>query len=128
MLAGDDRGAEADIFAHRTALTLIAEQDPPRSLEDLQQAVSRPAIGYDIHHIVERTPAELDGFPRALIDGPENLVRIPTMKHWEITKWFATSSPEFGNLSPRSYLRGRSWDERTEIGMRALIRLKVPKP
>lgn len=49
--------------------------DPPKSLEELQQAVSTSAPGYDIHHIVEQTSAEQDGFPRSMIDAPENLVR-----------------------------------------------------
>jgi hypothetical protein len=31
--------------------------------------------GYDIHHIVEQTPADQDGFPRHLISRGENLVR-----------------------------------------------------
>ena len=115
-------------IARDAALTLIAEQDPPRSLEDLQQAVSRPAIGYDIHHIVERTPAEQAGFPRSLIDGPENLVRIPTMKHWEITSWYATPNDEFGGLSPRNYLRGKDWTVRYQVGKFALIEHGVLKP
>ena len=59
------------------ARTAIAYYDPPRTLEELQQAASTPAVGYDIHHIVEQTPAEQDGFPRSLIDSPENLVRVP---------------------------------------------------
>ena len=51
---------------------------PPRTLEELQDAVSTPTRGYDIHHIVEQTPAEQDGFPRSQINSRENLVRIPT--------------------------------------------------
>ncbi len=26
--------------------------------------------------------------PEALIDGPDKLVRVPRLKHWEITGWF----------------------------------------
>jgi hypothetical protein len=40
-------------------------QDPPKSLQEVQDAVSQPRRGYDIHHIVERTSAEQDGFPRS---------------------------------------------------------------
>jgi hypothetical protein len=35
------------------------------------------------------------------------LVRIPTLKHWQITGWYMTPSEDYGGLSPRSYLRGK---------------------
>jgi hypothetical protein len=50
--------------------------DPPKTLQELQQAVSAPQPGYDIHHIVERTSAEQDGFLPSMINAPENLVRV----------------------------------------------------
>jgi len=59
--------------------------DSPNTLQELQQAVSAPKPGYDIHHIVEKTSAEQDGFPKLMINGSENLVRIPRFKHREIT-------------------------------------------
>ena len=102
--------------------------DPPKSLEDLQQAVSTPQKGYDIHHIVEQTSAEQDGFPRDLIDAPENLVRIPTLKHWEITAWYATRNEDYNFMSPRQYLRGKSWSERVRVGEFALRKFGVLKP
>jgi hypothetical protein len=39
-------------------------RDEPKTLEELQRAVSTPKRGYDVHHIVEQTSAEQDGFPR----------------------------------------------------------------
>jgi hypothetical protein len=86
---------------------ISAYLDPPKTLEELQQAVSTPQKGYDIHHIVEQTSAEQDGFPRSQIDAPDNLVRIPTYKHWEVTAWYQTRSFKFDDLSPREYLRGK---------------------
>jgi hypothetical protein len=102
--------------------------DPPKSLEELQQSVSDPQRGYDIHHIVEQTSAEQDGFPRRMIDAPEYLVRIPTLKHWEINAWYQTKNDEFGGLSPRDYLRGESWVERIRVGHSALVKFGVLKP
>jgi hypothetical protein len=101
--------------------------DPPKTLSDLQQAVSTPEPGYDIHHIVEKDSAKKDGFPPWIINGPENLVRIPRFKHWEITGWYMTGNEDYGGLSPRDYLRGKDWDERTRVGLRALIRHGVLK-
>ena len=102
--------------------------DAPRSLEELQQAANERQRGYDIHHIVEQTPAEQDGFPRSLIDGSENLVRIPTFKHWQVTGWFGTPNEDYGWQSPREFLRGKNWTFRVDTGKKALIEVGVLKP
>ena len=102
--------------------------DPPKTLEELQRAVSSPSPGTQIHHIVEQGPAEREKFPRSQIDGADNLVRIPTLKHEEITGWFGTPNDEFGGLSPREYLRGRGWPERRKMGLDALILFEVLEP
>ena len=102
--------------------------DPPKTLEELHQAVSSPAAGYQVHHIVEQGPAAREGFPRSKIDAPDNLVRIPTFKHEDITGWFGRPNKSYGGLPPREYLRGKSWDERTRVGLDALIEMRVLKP
>ncbi len=103
-------------------------RDPPKSLEELQREVSTPGLGYDRHHIVEQTQAEEDGFTREQIDSPENLVRIPRMKHWEINEWYQTPNLEYGGEAPRDYLRGRSWAVRRAVGLAALKKMGVLKP
>lgn len=105
-----------------------AYAEGPKSLAELQSAVASPRWGYDIHHVAERTSARRDGFPPELINGPENLVRIPTLKHWEINGWYATPNPDFGGLTPRQYLQGKDWSERTRVGHQALIKFGVLKP
>jgi hypothetical protein len=94
--------------------------DGPRSLEELQDAVSDPRRGYDIHHIVEQGSAREDGFSNTEINGAGNLVRIPRYRHWQINGWFGKSNASFGELSPRQYLRGKSWSERYRVGLMAL--------
>jgi hypothetical protein len=54
--------------------------DPPRSLEELQDAANSPEKGYDIHHIVERNSAAKDGSEADLIDSPKNLARVPPVE------------------------------------------------
>jgi hypothetical protein len=88
----------------------------------------RDRTGYQLHHIVEQTPAEQDGFPRSQIDGDENLVYVPTLKHYEISAWYQTGNDEYGGLSPREYLRDKNWDERFEVGKHALQKFGVLKP
>jgi hypothetical protein len=102
--------------------------DSPKALQELQQAVSTPKPGYDIHHIVEKTSAEQDGLPKLMINDPENLVRIPRFKHWEITGWYMTKNDAYKGLSPRDYLRGKAWADRIRVGLDALILHGVLKP
>jgi hypothetical protein len=102
--------------------------ESPQTLEALQAAASKPAKGYEIHHIVEQTPAKQDGFPRSLIDSRENLVRIPALNHWEINAWYQRKNENYGMLSPREYLRGREWNERQRVGLDALTKAGVLRP
>ena len=102
--------------------------DPPKSWDELQQNALSPRPGYDIHHPVEQEAAEDAGFPESLIDGPGNRLSVPRLKHWLITGWYMTKNEEFGDVSPRTYLRDKSWDERLRVGRLALIRFGVLKP
>lgn len=101
--------------------------DGPKSLEELQSDVGKPEKGYEVHHIVEQAPAAREGHAREDIDGPDNLVRIPTLKHWEITGWYMTWNRNFNNLSPREYLRSKTWEERRRVGLDALFEARVLK-
>ena len=119
---------EAGLWLHEYAPLIQSYLDEPKSLEELQRAVSDPQKGYDTHHIVEQTSAQEFGFSRWMIDAPDNLVRIPRLKHWEINGWYQTLNKDFGGLTPREYLRGKSWDERRRVGLDALIDHGVLKP
>jgi hypothetical protein len=119
---------EIGSWAYKYSPLVEAYNDPPRSIEELQRAVSTPAIGYDIHHIVERAQAERDGYPRELIDSPDNLVRIPTMKHWDLNRWYQIENPRYDWQTPREYLSDKNWDERRSVGLKALVEVGVLKP
>jgi hypothetical protein len=85
-------------------------------------------MGYDIHHFVEKDQAAKDGVPESVWNGSENRVRFPTLKHWQITGWYMTRNPDYGGLSPRNYLKGKSWEEKMAVGRKALIKFGVLKP
>jgi hypothetical protein len=69
--------------------------DAPKSLQELQEAANDPEQGYQIHHIVEQKAARKEKFSEDQIEGPDNLVRIPTLKHWQLTGWFQSRSGKF---------------------------------
>jgi hypothetical protein len=102
-------------------------QDPPKSLEELQNVVSGTSKpGYHDHHVVEQNSARED----EKVDAPENLVRIPHYKHEEITTWYATKNDDapFGGRPPREYLQDKDWDERRRMGLDALRKFGVLRP
>ncbi len=101
---------------------------PPETLEKLQRDANFPAKGYAIHHVGEKAQGATDGVPESVWNSPDNKVRVPTLKHWLITGWYMTKNKDFGGLSPRDYLRGKSWDEKIRVGREALILYKVLKP
>jgi hypothetical protein len=110
------------------APTVQSYNDPPKTLEELQRAVSTPEPGYDIHHIVEQTQAANEGYSRSVVNSPDNLVRIPRMKHWEINAWYQTRNPNYDWETPREYLIGRNWDVKRAVGLQALRKFGVLKP
>ncbi|MGN6771200.1 MAG: hypothetical protein ACTHJQ_15340 [Rhizobiaceae bacterium] len=99
----------------------------PKSLSELQAGARSSRPGYDIHHIVEKTPALEEGSPKSLVNGPDNLVSIPRFKHWEITGWYQTKNPKFESISPRMFLTKEDWQARRLIGMKALKYYGVPQ-
>lgn len=99
--------------------------DAPKSLEALQEAAKSPKRGYEIHHIVEQATANPDGSERALIRGSDNLVRIPAVKHWDLNSWYETENQDYNDMTPRQYLKGKSWGERRRVGLDGLRAVKV---
>ncbi|MGO9396301.1 MAG: hypothetical protein ACLP19_00475 [Xanthobacteraceae bacterium] len=120
---------EAAYWAHKAYPYIRSYFDPPHTLEELQQN-AKP--GYDEHHIVEQW-SKKDGVPRAMIDSPENIVPIPKLKHWEINSWLGKPNRDYENakgdpISPREYMKGKSWEERYEFGLKVLREFGVLKP
>jgi hypothetical protein len=104
----------------------------PKTLEQLQADAKSPAEGFEIHHIVEQTPAYEAGYSKELIESPRNKVRIPLVKHWELNAWYDTKNEDYkdkaGNwLTPRQYLKDKGWLERRKVGLDGLREVGVLK-
>lgn len=94
--------------------------EPPRSLTQLRTDVRFPRKGTEVHHIVEQGDAIRAGYDRGLVHHSDNLVRISTLRHWEVSAWYQTPTDRFDGMSPRTYLKDKPWHVRYEIGLEAL--------
>ena len=99
-------------------------QAAPYDLDDLVAAAKKKSEpGYQDHHIVEQGPQNDDLSPeeKKRIDHPENIVRIPYYVHQQITNYYRSPDPKLpGKVTPRQYLRGKSFDERYQFGLNVL--------
>ncbi len=59
----------------------------------------------------------MDPSEAARVNSPDNEVLIPTLKHWQLNAWYRTESDDFDGMSPRDYVRGKSWQERQRVGL-----------
>jgi hypothetical protein len=118
--------AEAAYWAYKAYPYIKSYFDPPKTLEELRKN-EKP--GYDDHHIVERW-SKKDGVPESRIESPDNIVPIPKLKHWEINRWLDKPNPEYKDendkdISPRQYLKDKSWEERYRFGLYVLKKFGV---
>ena len=112
----------------RLTAAIKTANDPPEALDELQSRADTPSErGYEDHHIVGQHDQNRRQFGDDSIDSRANKVRIPVLKHLDINGWYSKPNDEFGGLSPRDYLRGRSWDEQTRVGLRVLREFGVLK-
>ena len=89
----------------------------PAGNSDGGQSGLQTDSGYQDHHIVNQHTGNRVLFGDAAIDSLGNQARIPVLKHIEISRWYATGNPDYGGLSPRTYLRDKSWDEQMQVGL-----------
>jgi len=109
---------------------IVSFLDPPKSYDELTVAAQQkgPHGGYEDHHIVEQGKHN-DDLGDDLIQDPSNIVRIPYYKHKMIQSYYQRhiKSPPFNGLTPRQYLKGKSFEEQFQFGMDALRKFGVVK-
>ncbi len=109
--------------AHALYSRFVARFDEPMSLDDLiartysKSPPSWPA--YEEHHIVEDGPNK-GLIPDAALQSRRNRVKIPYYVHRDISDFYSRSNRSLGGMSPRDYLRGKSFEEQYEFGLKVL--------
>lgn len=97
--------------------------DPPRTLEELQDRVNLPdRSGYHRHHIVEESAGRRAGFSEELIQGRDNLVLVPVTKHIEISSYYTRKvlQADGTRLSLRQQMESLDFESRRQFGLKVL--------
>ena len=102
----------ADIF-----IGALDQAEDLKRLTDMIKTANDPPATLD-HHIVGQFAQNRLQFGDQRIDSVENTVRIPKVRHLDINGWYSTPNAKYDGVSPRDYLRGKSWGEQMQIGLR----------
>ena len=106
---------------------------PPKTFEELQEPPTNNRSGYELHHIVEQNPANveknsLEKFGRARLEESRNKVWVPRLKHEFITGYFNETDEDDPRQRRRRVVIGeKGFDEQYEIGLARLRFVEVLK-
>ena len=110
--------------------------DPPKTLEELQKPPTENIDGYERHHIVEQTDANIQKylpeiglrkFGRDKIEDPSNIAWIPRLKHEQISGDFSSKPGGPNTPTVREQLSKQDFATQREAGLEALRKRGVLK-
>ncbi|MEO5625632.1 MAG: hypothetical protein ABIQ70_06475, partial [Dokdonella sp.] len=90
-----------------------------RSFSAFKRAEGAAGPGMQWHHVVEQTPGNVAQFGAETIHNTENLIRLDTATHRQISGFY--SSKALGNdMTVRQWLRIQSYEDQRAFGQQAL--------
>ncbi|HYM01146.1 MAG TPA: hypothetical protein VEZ90_19460, partial [Blastocatellia bacterium] len=81
--------------------------------------------GYQLHHIVEQNPSNIERFGQGKIQSTENVVEIPTYAHEEISARYNSKNGDSGDMTVREWLSSKPYPFQKEYGLRILKEVGV---
>ena len=104
-------GITVDVSAadHACLEAIVADRNSPQKHVCRARIVLLTAAGLGTNEIMRQT-----GRSKTC------LWRIPHWKHDEISSWYSKPNIRYGDVSPRNYLRGKSWDKQYRVGLKVL--------
>jgi hypothetical protein len=105
--------------------------DPPKTFEELQQKPTENVLGYERHHIVEQTDANIEKgiqplgeclqkFGRDKIEDPSNIVWVPRLKHELISAAYSRKVGGPGTPTLRQSLSQSDFASQRAAGLEVL--------
>lgn len=78
--------------------------------------------GKQWHHIVEQTPGNVQRFGAESIHNTENVIAVDARIHERLSAYYSSKQPFAGTGTVREWLRGQSYAQQREFGIRQLKR------
>ncbi|QXX76385.1 hypothetical protein MHY1_03225 [Methylovirgula sp. HY1] len=105
-------------FSAYDAFLKCEDEDP------LEKRFGPAGDGYQYHHIVE---VGINGgaIPTSRLQSTDNIIRIPTLLHEEISAAYGRSAPTARNMSLRQWLNGQSYQMQYDYGLNVMRELGI---
>jgi hypothetical protein len=105
--------------------------EPPKTFEELQKEPTENVVGYEQHHIVEQTDANikkdihlpsefLEKFGRDMIEDPNNIVWVPRLRHELISADYSRNISGAGTPTLRQSLSQSDFATQRAAGLDVL--------
>jgi hypothetical protein len=98
------------------------------SFSSFKRAYGSAGEGYQWHHIVEQTPGNLAQFGNQAIHNTENLVKLPTDVHWQISGYYSSKQGFSQPLTVREWLSSKPIQGQYDFGVKVMEQFGVTKP
>ena len=122
--AKDGPSALEDLLATKDERSFSSFEDF-KKVDLIGKVYGSAGDGMDYHHIVEQA-AVGDEIPAAEVQATGNIVKIPRVFHERINSICATPQVIDGEMiAPRAFLKGKSFQERYDFGIRILKEVGV---
>ncbi len=105
-------------FSAYDAFLKCEEEDP------LEKRFGPAGDGYQYHHIAEAGINE-GAIPISRLQSTDNIIRIPTLLHEEISAAYGRSAPTARNMSLRQWLKGQSYQMQYDYGLNVMRELGI---
>nr|WP_242592639.1 hypothetical protein [Corallococcus exiguus] len=91
-----------------------------KSFSGFKKAMGPAGPGKQWHHIVEQTPGNAQRFGPEALHSTENVIAVDARIHERLSAFYSSKQPFAGRGTVREWLRGQSYAQQREFGLRML--------
>jgi hypothetical protein len=96
-----------------------------KSFRAFKRAMGSAGEGKNWHHVVEQHAGNVKRFGAEALHNTENVIKVETAVHTEISAFYSSSQPELGGMVVREWLRTQSYEQQRAYGLEILRRFGV---
>ncbi|HVG57040.1 MAG TPA: hypothetical protein VNA24_00695, partial [Hyalangium sp.] len=96
-----------------------------KSFREFKRAMGSAGEGKSWHHIIEQHAGNLKRFGAEALHNTENVIKVETKVHTEISAFYSSKQPETGFMVVREWLRTQSYEQQRAYGLKVLRRFGI---